>query len=128
SDAVRKGCIDAGPEPPAARCGFLRNSVRSHRVVPHPTHPNAAMNAIVRARWTGTKVAEISSVPRRTDEVREAFASVTRALKRVALYRHARDQHAAYLAPAFSALHGLLSTVPHLTLAVEPGALLFEGE
>jgi len=53
---------------------------------------------------------------------------VTRALKRVALYRHARDQHAAYLAPAFSALHGLLSTVPHLTLAVEPGALLFEGE
>jgi hypothetical protein len=67
-------------------------------------------------------------VPRRSDEVREAFASVTRALKRVALYRHARDQHAAYLAPALSALNGLLSTVPHVTLAVEPGALLFEGD
>lgn len=67
-------------------------------------------------------------MPTRSDEVREAFASVTRALKRVALYRHARDQHAGYLSPAIAALNGLLSTVPHVTLSVEPGALLFDGD
>jgi hypothetical protein len=67
-------------------------------------------------------------VTQRADDVREAFSSFTRAVKRVVMYRHARDQHAAYLAPALSALQGLLEANPHVTLGVEPGALGFEGE
>src|SRR5260221_3471068 len=64
----------------------------------------------------------------RVEQVREAFAALARALKRISVYRHAQDQHAAYLAPALSALLALLVREGSLSLLVEPTGLLWEGE
>ena len=60
-------------------------------------------------------------------EVLDAFAAFSRSLKRIALYRHARDKHASYLEPALVALSGLLQHEPVITVAVEPNALLVSG-
>lgn len=60
--------------------------------------------------------------------VYEAFAALARALKRVSVYRHARDQHASYLEPAHVAMRSLLEVSPSVTVMVEPNALLFGGE
>ena len=43
------------------------------------------------------------------DEVRETFAALARGLKRVSIYRHAADQHAAFLEPALASLSRLLA-------------------
>lgn len=60
--------------------------------------------------------------------VREAIASLARSFKRVSVYRHARDQHAGYLESALSSMRALLQLTPSVTMAVEPTALVFEGE
>src|SRR5712691_1427231 len=64
----------------------------------------------------------------RVGQVREAFAALTRALKRVSIYRHATGQHSAYLEPALSALVTLLEQENRLALGVEPTGLTWEGE
>jgi hypothetical protein len=61
-------------------------------------------------------------------EVRDAFGALARALKRIAIYRHATDQHASYLEPALQALVALLEVEPSVRLQVEPDALLVDGE
>src|SRR5207244_7547694 len=60
--------------------------------------------------------------------VRDAFAALARSFKRVSVYRHARDQHAAYLEPAVAEFRTLLEQKPAVTVAVEPTALVYEGE
>ena len=65
---------------------------------------------------------------RETAAVREAFAALSRSLKRISVYRHARDQHAAYLEPALAALRALLEQRPAFTVELEPGGLRFAGE
>src|SRR4051812_40837522 len=60
--------------------------------------------------------------------VRDALASLARSFKRVSVYRHARDQHLAYLEPALSDLKLLLEKRASVTVAVEPTALVFENE
>jgi hypothetical protein len=60
--------------------------------------------------------------------VRDAFAGLARALKRVSIYRHAREQHASFVDPALATLREVLARRPSLTISVEPGALSFEGE
>ena len=64
----------------------------------------------------------------RVAQVREAFAALTRALKRVSVYRHATGQHSAFLEPALSALLGLLVQEDRLALGVEPTGLIWNGE
>ena len=61
-------------------------------------------------------------------DVREAFASLARSLKRIAVFRHAADQHRSYLEPAFIALRDLLARAPSLTVALEPSALRYQDE
>jgi hypothetical protein len=61
-------------------------------------------------------------------EVRDAFGALARALKRISIYRHAKDQHASYLEPALQALLALLEVEPSVRLQVEPDALLVDGE
>ena len=63
-----------------------------------------------------------------TTAVRDALASLARSFKRVSVYRHARDQHARYLEPALAELRSMLELRASVTVAVEPGSLLFEGE
>ena len=63
-----------------------------------------------------------------TTAVRDALASLQRSLKRISVYRHARDQHLAYMEPAAAELRTLLEQLPSVTVAVEPAALVFEGE
>ncbi len=63
-----------------------------------------------------------------TADVREAFASLSRSLKRISVFRHAADQHRSYLEPAFLALRDVLSRRPSLTVALEPGALRYQDE
>ena len=63
-----------------------------------------------------------------TTAVRDALASLARSFKRIAVYRHARDQHLAYLEPAAAELRSLLELRASVTVAVEPTALVFEGE
>jgi hypothetical protein len=63
-----------------------------------------------------------------TTAVRDALASLARSFKRVSVYRHARDQHLAYLEPAVAELRSLLELKPAVTLNVEPTSLVFEGE
>jgi hypothetical protein len=60
--------------------------------------------------------------------VRDAFAALARSFKRISVYRHARDQHAAYLEPAAAELRSLLEQKPAITVTVEPTALVYEGE
>lgn len=62
------------------------------------------------------------------DAVRDALASLARSLKRISVYRHARDQHLAYLEPALSDLRGLLEKRGSFTVSVEPTALTYENE
>ena len=63
-----------------------------------------------------------------TAEVREAFASLSRSLKRISVYRHAEGQHRSYLEPAHLALRDVLSRRPSLTVALAPSALRFQDE
>ena len=63
-----------------------------------------------------------------TSAVRDALASLARSFKRVSVYRHARDQHAAYLEPAVTEMRILLERQAAVTVAVEPTALVFDGE
>jgi hypothetical protein len=65
---------------------------------------------------------------RDTADVREAFASLSRSLKRISVYRHAADQHRSYMEPAYQALRDVLSRRPGLTVAVEPSGLRFQDE
>ena len=60
--------------------------------------------------------------------IREAFAALARSIKRVAVYRHARDQHAQYLEPAVAEFRTLLEQRHTVTVAVEPTALLHDGD
>ena len=60
--------------------------------------------------------------------VRDALASLARSFKRISVYRHARDQHLAYLEPAVADLRSLLEKESPVTLAVEPTALVYDGE
>jgi hypothetical protein len=60
--------------------------------------------------------------------VRDALASLARSFKRVSVYRHAPDQHLAYLEPAAAELRSLLDQKTQVTVSVEPTALLYEGE
>src|ERR1041384_2233178 len=64
----------------------------------------------------------------RVEQVRDAFAALARALKRISVYRPAADQQAGFLAPARTAVRELLSRKGSLSLTVEPTALLWEGE
>src|SRR5712692_2563413 len=59
--------------------------------------------------------------------VRDALGSLARSFKRISVYRHARDQHLAYLEPAAAELRSLLAQRTQLTAAVEPTALLYNG-
>ena len=61
-------------------------------------------------------------------DVREALTALGRALKRAAMYRHARPRHAEYLQPALAPLQALLARHPVVTLGVLPTALTCGGE
>src|SRR2546427_10928935 len=61
-------------------------------------------------------------------EVREALSALGRSIKRAAMYRHARERHAAYLQPAVEPLQALLARHPVVTLGVLPSALTYGGE
>ena len=63
-----------------------------------------------------------------TDAVRDALASLARAFKRISVYRHARDQHLAYMEQPAAELRSLLEQKASVTVLVEPTALIFEGE
>jgi hypothetical protein len=60
--------------------------------------------------------------------VRDAFAGLARALKRISIYRHAPQQHASFIEPALATLREVLSHKPAITIGVEPGSLTFEGQ
>jgi len=60
--------------------------------------------------------------------VRDALDSLARSFKRVSVYRHAPDQHLAYLEPAAAELRSLLDQKTQVTVSVEATALLYEGE
>src|SRR3954470_23148810 len=60
--------------------------------------------------------------------VRDAFAGLARALKRVSIYRHAPGQHASFVEPVLATFREVLSRRPAVTISVEPGALSFEGQ
>jgi len=60
--------------------------------------------------------------------VRDAFAGLARALKRVSIYRHAPGQHASFVEPVLATFGEVLSRRPALTIGVEPGSLTFEGQ
>ncbi|MBS2021949.1 MAG: hypothetical protein JST92_06030 [Deltaproteobacteria bacterium] len=62
------------------------------------------------------------------DALREAFASLGRALKRIAVYRHARDQHASFVEPALQALRDVLDHEGAVTIEVHTGSLTSEGQ
>jgi hypothetical protein len=66
--------------------------------------------------------------PADIDAVRDAFASLARSVKRVSVYRHARDQHLAYLEPALADLRSLLEKRAAVTVTLEPNALRYENE
>jgi hypothetical protein len=61
-------------------------------------------------------------------EVREALSALGRAIKRAAMYRHARERHASCLQPAVAPLQALLARHPVVTLGVLPSALTCGGE
>ena len=61
-------------------------------------------------------------------DVRDAFGALARAIKRIGIYRHAREQHRAYLEPALQPLASLLMREPTLTVQVGPSSLVFDGE
>jgi hypothetical protein len=60
--------------------------------------------------------------------VRDAFAGLARALKRVSIYRHAPGQHASFVEPVLATFREALSRRPAVTIGVEPGSLTFEGQ
>jgi hypothetical protein len=60
--------------------------------------------------------------------VREAFAGLARALKRVSIYSHASDQHAGFLEPALAGFREIFERRGSVTVTVAPGGLGFEGE
>ena len=60
--------------------------------------------------------------------MREAFAGLARALKRVSIYRHAPGQHASFVEPVLATFREVLSRRPAVTISVEPGSLNFEGQ
>ena len=61
-------------------------------------------------------------------DVRDAFGALARAIKRVGIYRHARDQHLSYLEPALQTLASVLMREPTVTVQVEPSSLVSGGE
>jgi hypothetical protein len=60
--------------------------------------------------------------------VRDAFAGLARALKRVSIYRHAPGQHASFVEPVLATFREVLSRRSAVTIGVEPGSLTFEGQ
>jgi len=60
--------------------------------------------------------------------VRDAFAGLARALKRVSIYRHAPGQHASFVEPVLATFAEVLAKRPAITISVEPGSLNFEGQ
>ena len=68
------------------------------------------------------------SLSGRTEGLRDAFGALARSLKRISIYRHARDQHASYLEPALVAMRSLLARGGSFTVDVHAAALLFAGE
>src|SRR5256885_8257273 len=60
--------------------------------------------------------------------VRDAFAGLARALKRVSIYRHAPGQHASFVEPVLATFGEVLARRPAITISVEPGSLTFEGQ
>ena len=66
--------------------------------------------------------------PRDSAAVRDAFAALARSLKRISVFRHARDQHAAYLEPALASLRELLERQPSITVELEPMGLRLADE
>ena len=55
------------------------------------------------------------------EQVREAFAALARFVKRVSTFRHATDQHGAFLAPALAALLHLWRPAVTCQLTMRPG-------
>src|SRR5437764_12223445 len=60
--------------------------------------------------------------------VREAFAGLARALKRVSIYRHAPGQHASFVEPVLATFREVLSRRPAVTISVEQASLTFKGQ
>src|SRR5437764_6034737 len=60
--------------------------------------------------------------------VRDAFAGLARALKRVSIYRHAPGQHASFVEPVLATFGEVLARRPAITISVEPGSLTFERQ
>lgn len=61
------------------------------------------------------------------DLLREAFASLARSLKRIAIYRHAREQYASFIEPALAALRDVLEREGSFTVEVQTSSLSLEG-
>jgi hypothetical protein len=61
-------------------------------------------------------------------EVAKAFEALARSIKRMAIHWHAQQRFAELLQPAHAELSGLLSRHGPLSVAVEPEALLYEGQ
>ena len=59
--------------------------------------------------------------------MRDAFAGLARALKRISIYRHAPAQHATYVEPVLATFGEVLAKKPAVTIGVEPGSLNYEG-
>jgi hypothetical protein len=59
--------------------------------------------------------------------MRDAFAGLARALKRISIYRHAPAQHATFVEPVLATFGEVLARKPAVTIGVDPGSLTFEG-
>jgi len=59
--------------------------------------------------------------------MRDAFAGLARALKRISIYRHAPAQHATFVEPVLATFGEVLARKPAVTIGVDPGSLSFEG-
>ena len=57
------------------------------------------------------------------DALREALASLSRAVKRISVHAHAPDEHSSYVEPALALFRDLLERESPVTIEVQPAAL-----
>lgn len=65
--------------------------------------------------------------PTNPDAVREAFATLARSLKRLGLYRHAKDRQTSFVEPALASFRDLLERTGSVLVEVQASALVCDG-
>jgi hypothetical protein len=66
--------------------------------------------------------------PSANAEIKDAFAALSRSLKRISIYRHDVAHFREYLQPALAALNSVLERSPQITVQVEPTGLYVGDE